>query len=105
MINSNIKSQTTLPLNGIITRGALPRSNIQQKETITTISYSSIKVKVGYQSRENDIKTMRNAMEESRKYTSLFNSNQRKSLRADAKGLWDKMSTINFASSLKQDNI
>ena len=48
---------------------------------------------------------MRNAMEESRKYTSLFNSHQRKSLRADANRLWDKTSAINFASSLKQDNI
>merc|ERR1712238_413250 len=53
LIDSNIISQTTLPLNGIITRGALPRSNIQQKETETTILYSSIKVKVGHQSREN----------------------------------------------------
>ena len=34
-----------------------------------------------------------------------FCGHQRKSLRADANRLWDKTSAINFASSLKQDNI
>jgi len=76
-----------LPLNGLIMRGSGQRVKNEQP-----MKYSSLKVKVGHQTAQDDATALTRALQETQKGGKI---------RADANRAWDDADAIHFASALE----
>jgi pimeloyl-ACP methyl ester carboxylesterase/L-alanine-DL-glutamate epimerase-like enolase superfamily enzyme/uncharacterized membrane protein len=91
MLQSPSISSNILPLNGLVTRGEISSQMQQKKDTNNkSISYSSMKIKVGHSSPVEDARSVINTQ----------SSCSGVCVRADANRAWDEVSAVAFADEL-----
>jgi 2-succinyl-5-enolpyruvyl-6-hydroxy-3-cyclohexene-1-carboxylate synthase len=85
---------TMLPMNGLLTRKTTNPINSVTEVSSNTISYSSMKVKVGHQSVEDDALAVINARKNGSKY-----------VRADANRGWTELDAKQFVLMLRKHDV
>jgi len=88
---SLLTQNTMLPVNGLITRG-----NVNESSKPNSISYPSLKVKIGHQSATSDAVAIANAFDRMKSDKNLSG------VRADANRAWDSESAEMFVDALNR---